>query len=389
MSAGERRVSGAIERLLAAPPFGLSDEDKKPLFAAAMTEAFRHHYEGSELFRRLCRLKGMAPDALPDELGELPFLPASEFKRGALTSVPAGTIVSEVLSSATTGFPSRIPIDRTTARRQSLVSARIMAEYLGHHRRPFLVVDVDPGASACGRDIPARAAAARGFLVFADAVDFALEDEAVAASTGGPTDRLLAIFDRLCGQGRDVCVFGFTHLLYTRLIRPFLESGKAASLPAGSRVAVIGGWKRLREASVDRTSFLGAVGRVLSVPEDNIIDFYGFTEQMGIVHAGAGRAPKTISAYAEIIIRDFDSLRPAADGREGLIQILTPVPHSYPGISVLTDDVGRIVGRGRDSAGRWGTRFEILGRAEGAEPRGCGDLDGPAKKTSGGKRQSG
>ena len=374
MNAGEQPASGAIDRLLAEPPFGLSDDEKRPLFAAALAEAFRHHYEGSEHFRKLCRLKGVDPDIPHDELGDFPFLPASEFKRRVLSSVPADLITSEVLSSATTGSPSRVPIDRTTARRQSLVSARVMAEYLGHHRRPFLVVDVDPGALAGGRDIPARAAAARGFLVFADSVAYALEDEAVAASPGEQADRLLSILDQIGRQGRDICVFGFTHLLYRRLVRPILLSGRTASLPAGSRVAVLGGWKRLREESVDPASFLDAVSRALSVPEDNIIDFYGFTEQMGLVYAGVGRAPKTVSAYAEIIIRDFDSLRPAADGREGLIQFITPVPHSYPGISVLTDDVGRIVGRGRDGSGRWGTRFEILGRAEGAEPRGCGDL---------------
>ena len=137
---------------------------------------------------------------------------------------------------------------------------------------------------------------------------------------------------------------------------------------------MIGGWKRLRGQGVGKAALWEAIRRTLAVPEEKIIDFYGFTEQMGLVYAGAGNEPKTASAYAEIIIRDFNTLRPAPDGREGLIQVLTPVPHSYPGISVLTDDVGRILGRGRDASGRWGTRFEIIGRAESAEPRGCGDI---------------
>ena len=56
------------------------------------------------------------------------------------------------------------------------------------------------------------------------------------------------------------------------------------------------------------------------------------------------------------------------------IQMLTPLPHSYPGISVLTEDVGKIVGRGIDKTGRIGTQFEIIGRAKKAETRGCGDI---------------
>ena len=50
------------------------------------------------------------------------------------------------------------------------------------------------------------------------------------------------------------------------------------------------------------------------------------------------------------------------------------MPHSYPGISILTEDVGRILGHGQDTSGRLGTQFEIIGRAKKAETRGCGDI---------------
>ena len=46
---------------------------------------------------------------------------------------------------------------------------------------------------------------------------------------------------------------------------------------------------------------------------------------------------------------------------------------SYPGVSILLDDTGRIVSRDREVDGRYGTRFEVLGRAKGAQIRGCGD----------------
>ena len=57
-----------------------------------------------------------------------------------------------------------------------------------------------------------------------------------------------------------------------------------------------------------------------------------------------------------------------------LPMLLTPLPHSYPGISVLTEDVGKIVGRGYDENKRVGTQFEIIGRAKKSEARGCGDI---------------
>jgi hypothetical protein len=361
----------AIGRLLATSPFGLPDENKRPLFSAAMAEAFRHHYSDNEVFRTISRKQGITPESFPDDLSFLPYLPAALFKNRTLASVPADKITTVLRSSATSGTPSIVSIDRTTARRQSFVSAKIMAEYLGHHRRPFLILDAEPRPSA-GLEIMTRTAATRGFLVFADSAAFALEE--IDGRVRLDEDKLERSLGDLDKSGRDVCVFGFTHLLYSRLIKPLLEKSRMIRLPAGSRVAHIGGWKRLRAEHVDAGRFLEDAVRTLGIQEDSIIDFYGFTEQMGVIYAGAGRSPKTVHAYAEIIVRDFDTLRPVPDGKPGLLQFMTPVFHSHPGISILTEDVGRIVRRGADKAGRWGTQFEILGRAENAEPRGCGDL---------------
>lgn len=113
---------------------------------------------------------------------------------------------------------------------------------------------------------------------------------------------------------------------------------------------------------------------VFGVEKNNIIDFYGFTEQMGLLYGSVGESFKTTPTYSEIIVRDFQTLRPAKDGDLGLIQILTPLPNSYPGISVLTEDVGVVLARGEDEFGRIGTHFEIRGRAKDAEIRGCGDI---------------
>ena len=130
----------------------------------------------------------------------------------------------------------------------------------------------------------------------------------------------------------------------------------------------------MESEKVTKEQFVSDVSHVFGVKKENIFDFYGFTEQMGLLYVSVGDGPKTVSTYSEIIIRDFQTLDPVEDGKQGLIQILTPLPHSYPGISVLTEDVGKIVGRGIDKTGRIGTQFEIIGRAKKAETRGCGDI---------------
>lgn len=366
-----RPARNAIDKLLDFAPFDLEEKDKARFFGPAMSEAFRHHFENNEFVRRWCLQQGFSPEKEITDLAAYPYLPATAFKHRNLISVPAGEIRSEIRSSSTTGVPSIVSIDLITARRQSLASARVIAAYIGHHRRPFLILDEDPAVSS-SREISARSAATRGFLVFADSVEYFLSRrDGLLHLDHEKLEESLAEHER---KGRKICLFGFTHILYARVLKRLQEAGIFFRLPEGAKVVHIGGWKKLKDERVPKARFLEDCGRVLGVESLNVFDFYGFTEQMGLVYGGSGDSPKITPAYATLIVRDVNTLRPAKDGQAGLIQILTPLHHSYPGISVLTDDIGRIVGRGRDEAGRWGTRFEVLGRAEDAEARGCGDL---------------
>ena len=61
------------------------------------------------------------------------------------------------------------------------------------------------------------------------------------------------------------------------------------------------------------------------------------------------------------------------DGKSGFIQVISPIPNSYPGISLLTDDIGEILGRDNCPCGRKGTYFIFKKRSEMADPKGCGD----------------
>ena len=47
-------------------------------------------------------------------------------------------------------------------------------------------------------------------------------------------------------------------------------------------------------------------------------------------------------AYSEIIVRDTNSLEVLPNGKIGFLQFISPLPTSYPGISILNDDLGKI-----------------------------------------------
>jgi hypothetical protein len=52
---------------------------------------------------------------------------------------------------------------------------------------------------------------------------------------------------------------------------------------------------------------------------------------------------------------------------------LSLLPHSYPGHSILTEDIGKLVGVDTCPCGRKGKYFKIFGRIKNAEIRGCSD----------------
>ena len=72
-----------------------------------------------------------------------------------------------------------------------------------------------------------------------------------------------------------------------------------------------------------------------------------------------------------IIARDTIAWIPETEVK-GLAQVISGIPSSYPGHSLLTDDIISIKA-GICSCGRKGKRFEVHGRMVKAEIRGCSD----------------
>lgn len=96
-------------------------------------------------------------------------------------------------------------------------------------------------------------------------------------------------------------------------------------------------------------------------------------EQVGSVYVGCELGYLHCPSTADIIVRHVQTLQPAELGEPGIIQVLSLLPLSYPGHSLLTEDLGRIIGVDDCRCGRRGKYFEVLGRLPKSELRGCSD----------------
>ena len=72
-------------------------------------------------------------------------------------------------------MPSQVGLDSVTTKRQAIVAANVISDYLGKERRPFVILDEDP-AESNSRDISARAAATMGFLMLSSKTGIFFEE---------------------------------------------------------------------------------------------------------------------------------------------------------------------------------------------------------------------
>jgi hypothetical protein len=245
--------------------------------------------------------------------------------------------------------------------------AAILGHRLGNDRRPFVILDAPPESPGnYNAELSAREAGMRGYLLAAS------EKHYVITRDGNRLVLNLELLRDLVAKWKSAnkhfTVIGYTFVLYEHVVRPLIAAGESLALPASTTLIHFGGWKKLVERAVTKPELDQQTATALGLSIKSICDIYGFTEQLGVVYPDDTNGVKRVPTYAEVLVRDPRTLDPVPDGTTGLLEFVCPLPHSYPGVAILLDDLGRITSRDE-----LGASFEVIGRAKRAETRGCGD----------------
>jgi len=127
----------------------------------------------------------------------------------------------------------------------------------------------------------------------------------------------------------------------------------------------------MQEQAVDSDTFRSRLRTSHGLERVN--DFYGMVEQIGTLFVEGDDHLLHPPAFGNVIIRDPVTWQPCPTGTPGLIQVQSLIPLSYPGHSLLTEDIGVI--ESRQGTPRFSTPgFRVLGRVKKAELRGCSDV---------------
>jgi hypothetical protein len=364
-----------FKAILSLKPHSLNKIKKEKIFKKALIENFNHHYKNCRLYKNFCDKKGWSKQSNKNfNLEDFPYLPVEIFKNITLSSISKKNIVKTLKSSATSSqTPSKIIIDNLTRKRQIHSLVWLLSSRLGKKRKRFVVMDIDPkDYKIQNKEMTARSAAIRGFLNASSSHDFCM-DEDFKGEINLKINKLIKILKNAEKKSEDLIIFGYTYMLFIHVAKKLEKIGIKFNLPNASLLH-IGGWKKLYDQSTDKKTFNKTLSKVFGLKKTNIIDCYGFTEQLGIVYLDDKDGLKRTSEISELIVRNPNTLRPCKDGEEGLLQFITPLPMSYPGNSILTDDIGKIISRKTNKNGKEGIAFQITGRRRKAEIRGCGDI---------------
>ncbi len=364
------KIKSDIERLLESAPFEIGAK-ASALFTGAMRAAMKSQLRHSKFLKAFYRMEKYSPDMLRGEtdIFNIPFISVAAFKERELTTLPKNRIALELSSSGTTGQKSRMLLDR-----DSLIRVRRMAwkvfEGLGltdlNHKLNYICFTYDPAVAkdlgTAWTDKLLTDLTGKGEIFYAfkwdkKKKDFYFDIEGSVAA--------LKKFEEL---GQRTRILGFPAFAL-KLAEEFKKKyGRYVRLSKDSTVITGGGWKTLSDEAIDKKVYRKILADNLSIPVENVRDLFGMVEH-GVPYVDCKFGNFHIPNYGRVIVRDPATLKPLGYGKSGLLQFITPYLTSYPSISILSTDFGRI--EKKCSCGIKGPVLFIGGRAGVKKLKGC------------------
>lgn len=348
--------------LLNIPPFSLNKEEKESFLIKNLKELSRFHYINCEKYRNIIDKMGINIDNI-NSLSEVPFIPVRLFKEYDLCSISKDDVFKTMTSSGTSGQAvSKIFLDKTTAANQQKTLVKIVSDFTGASRMPMLIID-SPSVIKNRLMFSARGAGILGFSIFGADRTYALDDDM--------NINLPAIETFLeKHSGKKILLFGFTFMIWQYFYKALCSLNRRLDFSNGILIHG-GGWKKLINEAVSKEDFKTELNKVAGLKR--VHDYYGMVEQTGCIYMECECGHLHASVYSDVIVRNPSDFSECKQGQKGIIQVVSLLPESYPGHSLLTEDEGIILGEDDCPCGRKGKYFEIKGRIKNAEIRGCSD----------------
>ena len=351
----QSRILGVMARGV---EVSLSDDE----FNALALEVFRHQVDTVPVYGAMVRNRAAVETV--EHWSEVPPVPTRAFKEFPLVSGPIEEVEAVFRTSGTTSGMERRGEHRV--RDLSFYRASLLPNARAHlnprnERVRFLGL------------LPSPADRPDSSLVYMAGVlkeSWGGEGSAFLASSDWDfeVDAVIGTLEEATAGREPVLLVG-TAFALVHLLDGARERAPV-QLPPGSRIMETGGFKG-RSRTVPRDELYRGLSEFLGVPTHRIVNEYGMTELLSQFwettlrserEAEGGVAERQLVGppWVRTLVLDPDRLVPVPDGEAGLL-LHFDLANLHSVSAVLTEDRGEWHGAG----------FRVLGRAAGAEPRGC------------------
>ena len=323
-------------------------------FDALALRLFAYQYAHNEPFRRFCQRRGMTPRKLKS-WSEIPAVPIDAFKELSLRCQPDSAADRVFMTSGTTRsdvkgkhhHPTLAVYDSSMVRN---FGRRFMQ---GSSKLPMAILfpteAVMPNSSLAH------------YLALAVRQFGASHSRYFVGPLGLDSAGLCEMLAHAERSGEPCAVLGATYS-FVHLMDGLRQRGTSFQLPPGSRVLDTGGYKGQSRA-LPLEVFYAELSASLNIDRSLCINMYGMTElSTQFYDAGNALLPSVKSGPHWIRSRIVDPLsgRDVPAGERGIL-VHCDLANFNSVTTILTEDVGVAVEGG----------FQLLGRAEGAQAKGC------------------
>ena len=348
------------QRLLAVIARGAHAPLDRAEFGALALAVFAHQYACNAPYRAFCDRRGATPQAVR-HWADVPAVPTDAFKAAALVCGDPSSAAAVFRTSGTTQGRERrgAHFFPDLALYGAALRAGFRAHLLPDGARPRILSLVPSPADLPDSSLSHMVGEVMRDFAAAGSGWFVSPDGGIA---GG---RLREALRSAQADGVPVCIPG-TAFAFVHWLDELAAGGERFRLAEGSRVMDTGGFKG-RSREVTRPELYAAIHDRLGVAPAWSVNEYGMTEMSSQFYDGAaGSAPApderlhTGPAWVRTQAADPETLRPLPDGEVGVLRHWD-LANLHSVMAIQTADLGYTTPAG----------FRVLGRATGAEARGC------------------
>jgi hypothetical protein len=343
---------------------GTEQTDTEDEYTELSLRLFEYQYNANKPYQKYCNKRGIKPGDIND-WREIPFVPTNAFKELPLTTFPIDEAVEVFLSSGTTNpekrskvYLNKEGIDMLDLSMEKSVESFFYAD--PSEKYHVMLMTPSPDSLPHGAAI---------LHVPQKIIENHLKEEPrfLITREGLDIKYLIERFKQAEDDGEPILLLGAT-FGFVHFFDYCLENNLTFELPPGSRLYDGAGYKG-RSRVLSKNDFFELASKLTGVEPHLLINNYGMSEIQAVFpdnvlynHTRGISEPryKMNPPWTRTLVVDPDTLEPLPKGKQGLLRHYC-LGNIVTVQALQTDDIGYEIGTG----------FEVVGRAKGAEARGC------------------